>query len=190
MALTHWKKLSNPNYLGAYSIEDNKDLILTISVVRQEEVIGPDGKKEECIVCYFSDSEKPMILNSTNAKMIQKLLGTPYIEQWAGHKVQIGVEKVKAFGDVVEALRIRKFLPILIYSRSGDTFTKVDDPASLPTDTTRCCAFSPDSKYLFVGYIATPYFITYKNQNGTFVKINDSLSTPSGAFHNCAWGKA
>ena len=111
MALTHWKKLSNPNYLGAYSIEDNKDLILTISAVRQEEVTGPDGKKEECIVCYFSDSEKPMILNSTNAKMIQKLLGTPYIEQWAGHKVQIGVEKVKAFGDVVEALRIRKFLP-------------------------------------------------------------------------------
>ena len=35
MRLTHWKKLSNPNYLGAYSIEDNKDLILTISKVRQ-----------------------------------------------------------------------------------------------------------------------------------------------------------
>lgn len=111
MTLTHWKKLSNPNYLGAYSIEDGNDLILTISAVRQEEVIGTDGKKEECIVCYFSDSPKPMILNSTNAKMIQKLLNTPYIEQWAGHKVQIGVEKVKAFGDVVEALRVRKFPP-------------------------------------------------------------------------------
>lgn len=111
MSLTHWKKLSNPNYLGAYSIEDGKDLILTISVVRQEEVIGTDGKKEDCIVCYWVEPQKPMILNATNAKMIQKLLNTPYIEQWAGHKVQIGVEKVKAFGDVVEALRVRKFLP-------------------------------------------------------------------------------
>lgn len=111
MALTHWKKLTNPDYLGAYSIEDGKDLVLTISAVRQEEVMGTDGKKEECIVCYFSDSAKPMILNATNAKQIQKLLNTPYIEQWAGHKVQIGVEKVKAFGDVVEALRVRKFLP-------------------------------------------------------------------------------
>lgn len=111
MSLTHWKKLSNPNYLGAYSVEDGRDLVLTISLVRQEEVIGTDGKKEECIVCYFSDADKPMILNATNAKQIQKLLGTPYIEQWAGHKVQIGVEKVKAFGDVVEALRVRKFLP-------------------------------------------------------------------------------
>ena len=111
MPLTHWKKLSNPNYLGAYSIENGKDLILTISLVRQEEVIGADGKKEECIICYFSDADKPMILNATNAKMIQKLLKTPYIEQWAGHKIQIGIEKVKAFGDVVEALRVRKFLP-------------------------------------------------------------------------------
>lgn len=111
MALTHWKKLSNPNYLGAYSIEDNKDLILTISKVQQETVTGPDGKKDECIVCYFSDSEKPMILNSTNAKQIQKLLNTPYIEKWVGHKIQIGIEKVRAFGDVVEALRVRKFLP-------------------------------------------------------------------------------
>ena len=110
-ALTHWKKLTNPNYLGAYSIEDGKDLILTIKNVRQEEVIGADGKKEECTVCYWVEPDKPMILNSTNAKMIQKLLGTPYIEQWSGHKVQIGSEKVKAFGDVVEALRIRKFLP-------------------------------------------------------------------------------
>ena len=111
MNLTHWKKLTNPNYLGAYSIEDGKDLILTISAVRQEEVIGTDGKKEECMVCYFSDAGKPMILNTTNAKQIQKLFGTPYIEQWAGRKIQIGVEKVKAFGDVVEALRVRTFPP-------------------------------------------------------------------------------
>ncbi|MFA5676581.1 MAG: hypothetical protein WDA65_08695 [Christensenellales bacterium] len=111
MSLTHWKKLHNPDYLGAYSIENGKDLILTISNVKQEEVIGTDGKKEECIVCYFSDADKPMILNATNAKQIQKLTGTPYIEKWVGFKVQIGIEKVKAFGEVVEALRIRKHPP-------------------------------------------------------------------------------
>ena len=46
--MTHWKKLTNPDYLGAYSIEDGKDLILTIAYVRQEKVIGTDGKKEDC----------------------------------------------------------------------------------------------------------------------------------------------
>ena len=120
MALTHWKKLTNPDYLGAYSIEDGQDLILTISAVKQEEVMGTDGKKEDCIVCYWVEPQKPMILNATNAKQIQKLLNTPYIEQWAGHKIQIGSEKVKAFGDVVEALRVRKFLPKAVTIKCAD----------------------------------------------------------------------
>lgn len=111
--MTHWKKLTNPDYIGAYAIEDGKDLVLTIAYVRQESVIGSDGKKEECIVCHFSEKDaKPMILNVTNCKTISKLYGTPLIEQWAGKKVQIGIEKVKAFGDIVEALRIRSRRPI------------------------------------------------------------------------------
>ena len=63
------------------------------------------------MVCYWREREKPMILNSTNAKMIQKLLKTPYIEEWSGHRIQIGVEMVKAFGEIVDALRVRNFLP-------------------------------------------------------------------------------
>lgn len=111
--MTHWKKLTNPNYLGAYSIEDGKDLILTIGTVANETVVGVDGKKEECTVCHFLErGVKPMILNATNMKMITKLLNTPYIEQWHGHKIQIGVEKVKAFGEIVEALRVRNKLPV------------------------------------------------------------------------------
>ena len=109
--MTHWKKLTNPEYLGAYSIEDGRDLVLTIKSVGIEKVVGADGKKEDCVVCHWVENAKPMILNSTNMKMITKLLNTPYIEQWAGHKIQIGVEKVKAFGDVVDALRVRKSLP-------------------------------------------------------------------------------
>lgn len=109
--MTHWKKLTNPDYLGAYSIEDGRDLVLTIGSVGVEKVVGADGKKEDCVVCHWQEPQKPMILNATNMKMITKLLGTPFIEEWAGHKIQIGVEKVKAFGDVVDALRVRKQLP-------------------------------------------------------------------------------
>lgn len=108
---THWKALSNSEYLGAYSLEDQKDIVLTIGTVAREMVTGPDGKKEECIVCHFKENVKPMILNATNCKTISKLLGTPYIENWSGKKIQIGIEKVKAFGDVVDALRVRKTAP-------------------------------------------------------------------------------
>lgn len=114
MELTHWKKLTNPDYLGAYALDPGKDLIATIKVVNSEMVIGSDGKKEECTVMHFSEKTiKPMILNVTNAKQIAKLLKSPYVEEWTGRKIQIGVEQIKAFGEVVEALRVRPFLPTI-----------------------------------------------------------------------------
>lgn len=109
--MTHWKKLTNPDYLGAYALEDGKDIILTINYVREETVTGTDGKKDDCVVCHFVERVKPMILNATNMKTISKLFGSPYIEDWKGKQIQIGSEKVKAFGDIVDALRVRKFLP-------------------------------------------------------------------------------
>ena len=110
--LTHWKKLTNPDYLGAYALEPGQELILTIKSVSNETVTGTDGKKETCSVMRFAENVKPMILNATNSKTITKLLKTPYIEKWAGRKIQIYVESVKAFGEVVDALRIRPFLPV------------------------------------------------------------------------------
>ena len=112
MSQTHWKKLHNPDYLGAYALEPGKDLIATIKSVAVEKIVGTDGKKEECMVMRFKEPNiKPMIVNSTNAKTIEKLYKTPYIEEWAGRKIQLFVDKVKAFGEVVEALRVRPYMP-------------------------------------------------------------------------------
>lgn len=107
MTKTHWKKLHNPDYLGAYALDPGKDLIVTIKSAGNEIVTGPDGKKEECMVMHFVEQVKPMIVNSTNAKTIAKLFKTPYIEDWQGKKIQLFIDKVKAFGEVVEALRVR-----------------------------------------------------------------------------------
>ena len=80
MTKTHWKKLHNPDYLGAYFLQPGQDLILTIQKVQKEIVVGADGKREECTVLHFKEKEaKPMILNATNAKTISKIYGTPYI---------------------------------------------------------------------------------------------------------------
>jgi hypothetical protein len=108
---THWKKLYNPDYLGAYSLEPNKDMILTIGTVKNEMITSCDGKKEEQMVIRFLEKVKPMILNVTNAKTITKVYKTPYVEDWSGKKIQLYAEQVKAFGEVVEALRIRPTPP-------------------------------------------------------------------------------
>jgi len=108
---THWKKLTNPDYLGAYSIENGSDLIATIKSVALENVTGADGKKEQCTVIRFVEDLKPFICNRTNAKTISKIYDTPYIEDWANKKIQLYATTVKAFGEQVEALRIRTFAP-------------------------------------------------------------------------------
>lgn len=107
MSLTHFKRLTNPNYLGAYSLDGGTDIMLTIKEIKVEPVIGSDGKKEDCAVCHWVENEKPMIMNVTNLKMIAKVTGSDYIENWPGTKVRIGTEKVRAFGTVTDALRIR-----------------------------------------------------------------------------------
>lgn len=104
---THWKKLHNPDYLGAYDFAEGEERVVTIKTVSLQSVSGPDGKKDDCIVATFTEPFKPMILNATNCKVITKLAGSPMIEDWTGKSFKIVVAKVKAFGDVVDALRIK-----------------------------------------------------------------------------------
>ena len=110
MSETHYKKLINPDYLGAYSLDPGKDMVLTIKTVKREVITGAGGKKEECPVCHWAENEKPMVLNMTNMKTIAKMYG-PYIEHWAGKRVQIYASTTKFGGDTVECLRIRKDPP-------------------------------------------------------------------------------
>lgn len=105
--VTHWKKLTNPNYIGAHDLQPNQELTLTIDAVLQEMVKNQDGKDEMCIVARIKGAKKPMILNKTNCKIITKVLDTPYIEEWAGRKIIIYVAKIKAFGEAMDALRVK-----------------------------------------------------------------------------------
>lgn len=111
--LTHWKKLTNPDYLGSYALEPGQEIVVTIKSVANENVTGTDGKKENCTVMHFVEDVKPLVLNATNSKTITKLFKTPYIEEWVGRKIQLYVQKgIKAFGDIVDAIRVRDFLPV------------------------------------------------------------------------------
>tara|TARA_R110000868_G_scaffold315274_1_gene576156 strand:+ start:138 stop:620 length:483 start_codon:yes stop_codon:yes gene_type:complete len=108
--LTHWKKTYNPDYIGAWALmdgSDNAELTVTIDRISSEMIANTDGKKESCVVAHLR-GQKPMVLNATNLKSITKVLATPYVEQWAGRQITLYVKKVKAFGDVVDALRVRE----------------------------------------------------------------------------------
>lgn len=119
--MTHWKKLTNPNYLGSYAFQPGEEKPLTIKSVCQEEVTNPaePDKKESCIVARFEQPEKPLILNKTNCKTIEKLSGTPDIEQWPGIGIILCVQRVMAFGELVEAVRVRPVKPFVCSDCGG-----------------------------------------------------------------------
>ena len=107
---THWKKTMNPNYLGAYALEPNQDMVVEITEVKTESVMNADGRNEECLVAHLKD-QKPLIVNKTNAKAISKVAGSNYIEDWKGKQIALYISNVKAFGELVEAIRVRTVAP-------------------------------------------------------------------------------
>ena len=111
---THWKKIvSDPNYLGEADFQEGEEKILTIKGVKQAETIVTAEGKSQKAVLHFAEQVKPMILNVTNSKAIQKVVGSPYFEDWPGHEIQLYIDpRVKAFGEVVAAVRVRPMKPI------------------------------------------------------------------------------
>ncbi len=112
---THWKKQFNYDYLGAYSIPtEGGDLVLTIKEVGgKEKVKDAKGQESELPVIRFAEKgAKPLILNKTNAKAIQKVYGSPFMEDWIGKKIALYSTIVNAFGTDTDAIRVRQFKPL------------------------------------------------------------------------------
>ena len=108
---THWKKVFNKDYLGSHDLDEGKDLVATIDHIEIREVKDTSGKAGKCNVAVFTTQIKPMILNVTNCKTIKKFSGSNYIEDWKNIPVTICSKEVQAFGESVEALRIRDKQP-------------------------------------------------------------------------------
>jgi WD40 repeat protein len=68
---------------------------------------------------------------------------------------------------------------ITIYNQEIDTFTKLADPATLPTGLSTGVAFSGDDLYMAVGHYAAPYITIYKRSNDTFTKLANPATLPN-----------
>lgn len=108
--VTHWKKLTDPNYIGSHDFQPGQELTVIIEAINKEQVQLFNGKAlevKDCILAKFKGAKKPMILNKENMKLITKVTGTPYVEQWIGKQIILHVVPVRAFGDTVDAVRVK-----------------------------------------------------------------------------------
>ena len=105
-----YRKFMDKNYLGAWDVPDDGDLILTIDKAQRDDVKNERGTERKLTI-HFVEDYKPMILNATNSKAISEACGSTKVEMWSGQKIAIYTQKVTAFGGTTDALRIRNYPP-------------------------------------------------------------------------------
>ena len=105
-----YRRFMDKNYLGAWDVPDEGDLILTIDRAARDDVKNERGTERKLTI-HFVEDYKPMILNATNAKAISEALGSTKVETWQGQRIAIYTQKVTAFGGTTDALRVRNFRP-------------------------------------------------------------------------------
>lgn len=88
---------------------EGDDLVLTIKSV-QIETVGQGEDAEEKPIVYFSEIEKGMVLNKTNADSISRLYG-PETDGWTGKTIALFATEVAFGGKQTLALRVRLKTP-------------------------------------------------------------------------------
>ena len=108
---THYRKVFDSPYLSSMDVVE--PITLIIARVTQE-ADKTKKTKDTFNTAYFAEKFirpgeklKPMILNATNSKMMAKITGSPFIEDWDNTRITVYVEKGIKFGrDTVDGLRI------------------------------------------------------------------------------------
>ena len=115
---THYRKVMKSDHLGIADLEDlieeKKPLVFTIKEVKQEYNVAVAGKKGNFNIAYFAEQLKPLVLNSTNAKVVKSFANnSPFVEDWKNIRVELYIdENVKMKGEVVGGVRIKQVQPM------------------------------------------------------------------------------
>lgn len=82
--------------------------LLTITGVSQMNV-AKEGAPPELKWCVsFSETDKPLVCNSTNAQIIAQVTGSPDTDNWTGHKVVLYTDpNIQFQGKLVGGIRCR-----------------------------------------------------------------------------------
>lgn len=84
-------------------------VLMTVSSVDQHNVAkqGAEPEMKWCLV--FQESDKPLVLNSTNIQLCQQIFGSDDTDYWTGHQIVLYTDPTVSFqGKVIGGIRVRK----------------------------------------------------------------------------------
>lgn len=73
------------------------------------------------------------------------------------------------------------------YSIDGTTYTKLSNPATLPTGAAQDCEFDTTGNYLAVSHANSPYITIYSISGTTFTKASNPPTIPASSSQGCAF---
>lgn len=96
-------------FLSSVDLTGLDDQTVTVERVEKlEKLEYVNGSSDDnAILIYFKGSPKPLKLCATNIRAIVARCGSVKVEDWKGKKLILKVEKVKAFGKMVDAIRVQ-----------------------------------------------------------------------------------
>ncbi len=102
----HVGQLKQSNFLTRADVGAGK--LVTIDQIFQENV-AKTGAPEELRWCVsFLETEKPMVLNSTNGQLMAQITKSEETDNWKGHKVVLYDDPSVSFGGkLVGGIRVR-----------------------------------------------------------------------------------
>lgn len=117
----HYRAVFKSDHLGSADleemIEEGKKLVFTITHAKQfdeNNQIKVAGKSIAANIVYFKEGIKPLVINSTNGKVISKFAGSKFVEDWNNIIVELYIDPtVKMKGQVVGGVRIKPTQPLI-----------------------------------------------------------------------------
>ena len=107
------KLMFRGDYLSAAELEGN-DLDLTIKEICEKDVEFEEGEDVKATwIVSFEETPRQLTLNTTNAETIGQLHGVEATE-WIGKRITLYPAKVKAWGEMVDAIRVRDEVPATV----------------------------------------------------------------------------
>jgi hypothetical protein len=110
----HWKKIFKSDHLGVYDLDElvarGVELIFTIShgiQYDEDNKVKVAGRMIAANIVWFNEDIKPWVVNSGNAKILQRLSGTGLVPDWAGTTIRLFADpNVKMKGETVGGIKI------------------------------------------------------------------------------------
>jgi len=102
----HVELMYPSDYLKAAEFR-GKEVTLTIKRVFVEDLKDAKGGKKKKYIIEFNETQKKLVLNITNARLIAKKLNDPKAVNWAGKQITLFPTTCDAFGETKECIRVR-----------------------------------------------------------------------------------